>query len=222
MTLRFCGRPGIFAVALALGTAACVAVASAAVVMSTGIRYVVPTAATPDECSAKAQKALSAYLQSPSEPTAGSGEWLAFGPIGGVGPATAASVVSCYPVGKGYVVTFTCVVQLPGNPYAADALCLDVAHNFSGKAVTPLAAPTPIPSGCTTANLVGTWTSDNKPGLTFTMEANGDLTDSDGVSGNWILYNGSVTLTYYGNHSMTLASDGKHLTGGGYSLTRKC
>ncbi len=206
---------------IAVSAIVCGAAAPAAVEMSTGIRYVMP-AGTLDDCSAKAKTALAAYLQTPTEATQGSGEWLAFGPLGSTGPATAAAAVRCYPLTKGYVVTFTCVVQQPENPYAADALCLDVAHNFSGKAVTPLPTPSPMPTGCTTSNLVGTWTSDDKPGLSFTMGVNGDLTDSDGVSGNWILYNGTATLTYYGNHTMTISPDGKHLSGGGYHLTRKC
>jgi len=195
--------------------------APAAVEMSTGIRYVYPSGAL-SECSDKAKTALSAYLENPVEKTTGGGEWSARGPIGVTGPATAGAVVRCLAVGKGYIVTFTCVVQIPGNPYAADALCLDIAHNFSGKPVKPLPTPSPLPTGCTTANLVGTWTSDDKPGLTLQMDANGGLTDSDGVSGNWGLYGSSATLTYYGTHTMTLTADGKHLHGGGYSFTRKC
>ncbi len=54
------------------------------------------------------------------------------------------------------------------------------------------------------------------------MGLNGDVTDSDGVSGNWALDGSTVTFTYYGNHTLTLSADGKHLHGGGYSLTRKC
>lgn len=193
----------------------------AAVEMSTGIRYVIPSGSVGD-CSAKAQAALSAYLQNPVEKTTGSGEWSATGPIGVTGPATAAAVVRCLQVGNGYAVTFTCVVQIPGNPYAADALCLNIAHKFSGKAVTALPTPSPIPTGCTTANLVGTWTNDNKPGSTLQMDVNGGVTDSDGVSGNWNIYGNSANLTYYGTHAMKLSADGKHLTGDGYSFTRKC
>jgi hypothetical protein len=189
--------------------------------MSTGIRYVIPNG-TPDECSNKAKTALNAYLRNATESSQGSGEWLAFGPIGGQGPATTAAAVRCYPVDKGYVVTFTCAVQMPSSPYDADALCLDIAHNFSGKPVKPLATPSPIPTGCTTANLVGTWVSSDKSGPTLVMDVSGGLTDSDGVSGNWIINGNSVTLTYYGNHTLTLSPDGKHLSGGGYSLTRKC
>lgn len=193
----------------------------AAVQMSTGIRYVIASGSM-DDCSAKAKTALSAYLENPVEKTTGGGEWSARGPIGVAGPSTAAAVVRCLSAGKGYAVTFTCVVQMPGNPYTADALCLDIAHNFSGKAVTPLPTPSPIPTGCTSANPVGTWTSDDKPGLTLQMDVNGNLTDSDGVSGNWGMYGNTVTLTYYGTHAMKLSADGKHLTGSGYSFTRKC
>jgi hypothetical protein len=31
-----------------------------------------------------------------------------------------------------------------------------------------------------------------------------------------------VTLTYYGNHTLKLSPDGKHLSGPGHNLTRKC
>jgi hypothetical protein len=221
VALRFHRRQWLFAGALVFSALLCVSAAPAAVSMSTGIRYVIPTGSAED-CSAKAKTALNAYLQNATEQVSGSGEWIATGPQGVTGPSTAAGVVRCFPVGKGYVVTFTCVVQIPGNPYPADALCLDVAHNFSGKPVKALPTPAPIPTGCTTANLVGTWTSDDKPGLTLKMDVNGGLTDSDGVSGNWGMYGGTVTLTYYGTHTMTISSDGKHIRGGGYNFTRKC
>jgi hypothetical protein len=54
------------------------------------------------------------------------------------------------------------------------------------------------------------------------MQLNGDLTDNEGVSGNWIIDGSTVTLTYYGNHTLKLSPDGKHLSGPGYNLTRKC
>jgi hypothetical protein len=211
----------MFAGAFIAAAGLCASAAPAAVEMSTGIRYVIPTGSA-DDCSAKAKTALNAYLQNATEQVTGSGEWIASGPQGVTGPSTASAVVRCFPVGKGYVVTFTCVVQIPGNPYPADALCLDVAHNFSGKPVKPLPSPTPLPTGCTTANLVGTWVADDKPTLTLQMDVNGGVTDSDGVSGNWGLYGNTVTLTYYGTHTMTITADGKHIHGGGYSFTRKC
>jgi hypothetical protein len=103
---------------------------------------------------------------------------------------------------------------------------LDVAHKFHGAgAITSLAAiptPTPEPTGCATNSLVGTWVSDDNPKLTFSLGLNGDLTDSEGVVGNWSLKGNTATLIYYGNHTLTLSADARHLHGGGYSLTRKC
>jgi hypothetical protein len=221
VALAFGRRRRLCAGAFVLTALLCVSAAPAAVEMSTGIRYVIPSGSA-DDCSAKAKTALTAYLQNVTEQSTGGGEWVATGPLGVTGPSTAAAVVRCNAVGKGYVVTFTCVVQIPGNPYPADALCLDIAHNFSGKPVKPLPSPTPIPTGCTTASLVGTWTADDKPGLTLQMDVNGGLTDSDGVSGNWGLYGNTVTLTYYGTHTMTITPDGKRIHGGGYAFTRKC
>jgi hypothetical protein len=209
----------MFFVALSSGAAAL-----ASVDMSAGIRYVSPTGSA-DECSAKAKAALEAYLPGATESSSGSGEWLAIGQNGATGAPSSAATVRCYPLPKGYLATFTCAVQLPANPYGAGALCLNVAHKFYGGAITPLAAmptPTPVPSGCSTANLVGDWVSDNDPKLTFKMELNGDFTDSDGVSGTWALDDTKVTLTYYGNHTLTLSPDGKHVRGSGYNLTRKC
>lgn len=217
-------RAAVIAAALVSGLVWCGAPAPAAVDMSVGIRHVSPDGSQAD-CGSKAKESLDAFLQGAAESSAGSGEWLAYSRNGAAGTPTAVATVRCYGLSKGYVVTFTCVVQLPDNPYGADALCLDVAHKFYGGAISALAAiptPTPLPTGCATTNLVGTWVSDDKASLTFTMDMNGNLTDSDGVSGNWIIKSDSVVLTYYGNHTMTLSADGKHLRGGGYSLTRKC
>lgn len=209
----------ISAVMLAAGR-----VAPAAVELSAGIRHV-SDSGTIDECSAKAKDALSAYLQAVTESTESNGDWIGTAQNPLAGGASAAATVRCYALSKGYVVTFTCAVQLPENPFGADALCLDIAHKFYGGPLTALAAmptATPIPTGCSTVNLVGTWLSDDKPGLTLTADLNGNFTDSEGVSGNWIVKGTSVTLTYYGEHTLTLTSDGKHMRGGGYSFTRKC
>ncbi|MGA8097397.1 MAG: hypothetical protein WB810_01925 [Candidatus Cybelea sp.] len=217
-------RAAIVSSALLCGLIWCTSQAPAAVDFSVGIRHVSDTGSLGD-CSAKAKGALDAFLQDTTESTPGSGDWIAHSANGMAGTPTASAVVRCYALPKGYVVTFTCAVQLPDNPYTANALCLDVAHKFYGGALTSLAAiptPTPIPTGCATTSLVGTWVSDDKPGLTFTMTLTGDVTDSDGVSGNWALKDNTATFTYYGNHTLTLSADGKHLRGGGYSLTRKC
>ncbi|MDE2481819.1 MAG: hypothetical protein KGN02_06480 [bacterium] len=213
----------IFAVIFFLGIVASMGVAPAAVDLSTGVRYVMDTG-TLDDCSAKAQTALNKYLGGAAESATGTHEYIATGPLGATSPQTmtATGTIHCFPgTPAGYTVTFTCVVETPNNPYSADALCLDLAHNFSGKPETALATPSPEPTGCTTANLIGTWTSDDGK-TTITMDSSGNLTDGDGVSGSWILYHDTATLTYYGNHTLKLSSDGKHLSGDGYNLTRKC
>ncbi len=217
-------RRGIFAVLLLLGMITSSAIAPAAVDLSTGIRYVIPTG-TLDECGTKAQAALNKYLQNPKESAAGSHEYVATGPIGGTGQSAgaAAGTVHCFPAGKGYAVTFTCAVETPNNPYDASTLCLDLAHNFSGKEQKPLPTPTPVvaPTGCNTQSLAGTWQSDSDPKLSMKMDPSGNIDASDGVSGNWALSGLTATITYYGNHTEKLSSDGKHLSGQ-YNLTRKC
>jgi len=214
-------RTRIFSAALIGGLLLCTTAAPAEVDLSTGIRYVIDSGTIPD-CGVKAKAALNAFLQGASE--SGPGEWLATGPIGATGPTTttAAGTVHCYTNGGGYIVTFTCAVETPNNPYDANALCLDIAHNFSGKPTTVLPTPPPPPTGCNTVNLVGTWVSDNDEKQTLTMTPDGELTDNDGVSGNWILTGMTGTITHYGNHSITLSPDGKHIRGGGISYTRKC
>lgn len=216
-------RSKLFAVAAIFAVLLCSTPTRAAVDFATGLRYVMTTGTLAD-CSAKAKTALSAYLQTPTENPPDSGDWVAFGPMTATGPQayTSYAAVRCAALDQGYVVTFTCSAESPNSPYTAGALCLDVAHNFSGKPETPLPTPSPPPTGCNTANLTGTWTSDGGGGPTMTMTGDGNLTDGDGVSGNWVLYGLNATLTYYGNHNLTLTSDGKHLRGGGYSLTRKC
>lgn len=207
-----------FALALSAGAAL------ASVDLSAGIRYVSDSGSA-DECSAKAKAALESYLPGATESSPGSGEWFAVGQNPATGAPSVAATVRCYGLPKGYVVYFICSVQRPANPYGANALCLDIAHKFYGGPITPLAAmptPTPVPSGCSTANLVGTWVADDDPKKTLTMGLNGDLTDSDGVSGNWNLDGSTVTLTYYGTHTLTLSPDGKHVRGSGYNFTRKC
>jgi hypothetical protein len=220
---RVPSRARTFVALLFAGLLASVTAAPAAVDLSTGIRYVYESG-TMDECATKAQASLSAFLQNTHESAAGSMEWIAEGPMGASGPQmlTASGTVHCYAAAKGYVVTFTCVAETPANPYTADALCLDIAHTFSGKAVTPLPTPSPVPTGCNTQNLIGDWQSDDDPKVKLKMDSGGGLTDQDGVSGNWILYGDSANLTYYGDHKLKLSPDGKHLSGSGYHFTRKC
>jgi hypothetical protein len=206
---------------IALAALVTIEQAPAAVDFSTGIRHVVDSG-TDDDCGTKAKESLGAYLGNVNEPSPG--EFLATGPLVQVGApdVTASGTVHCYVHGAGYVVTFTCFVETPNNAYDADSLCLDIAHHFYGGQETALATPTPEPTGCTTANLTGDWTNDNNAKETFSMDGSGGLTGPDGVIGNWALSGTTATLVYYGNHTLTLSSDGKHLKGSGYSLTRKC
>jgi hypothetical protein len=196
------------------------AAAPASVDLATGIRHVVATG-TMDECNYKARAALSAFLQNVTSPT--QNEWIGNGPIaqGMQTDTTSAGTVHCYAHGSGYVVSFTCSVEAPNNPYTATALCNNLLSSFEGNVTTPLATPTPPPSGCTTASLAGTWVSDNGK-TTLTLDQSGELTDQDQVIGSWALSGLNVKLTYYGYHNLTLSSDGKHLSGSGYSFTRKC
>lgn len=214
-------RSKLFAVSLAIGLVLTFAHAHAAVDLSTGIRHVVDSG-TLDDCGAKAKDALGAYLGNVTEPS--TGDYLATGPLVQVGQpdTTASGTVHCYAHNGGYVVTFTCFVETPNNPYSAGDLCTDIAHRFYGGTETALATPTPLPTGCTTANLTGQWSEDNDPKQLFHMTSDGGLTGPDGVVGNWALSGTNATIIYYGNHTLTLSADGKHLRGGGYSLTRKC
>lgn len=221
---RHLARTTLLAAATLAGLLWCSSGAPASVDISAGIRHVSPDGTLAD-CGDKARASLNAFLENASETNSGSGDWLAHSRNGIAGSPTASAVVRCYALAKGYVVTFTCVVELPDNPYTAAALCLDIAHKFYGGAVTALAAiptPTPLPTGCATNSLVGAWVSDSNPKQTFTMDLDGNVTDNEGVSGNWGLKGNVVTFTYYGTHTLTLSPDGKHITGGGYSLTRKC
>jgi hypothetical protein len=217
MTVQRLGR---FAIFLVCALIAARAIAPASVDLATGIRHVVPSGTIAD-CDSKASAALGAYLQHVLSPT--QDEWVGTGPIGeNVAPdTTSAGTIHCFAHAGGYVVTFTCTVEVPNSTYTATALCDDLLNNFEGRPQTPLATPTPPPSGCTTASLAGTWQSDSNK-LTLTLEQNGELTDSDNVIGSWTLSGLNVKLTYYGYHNLTLSSDGKRMSGSGYSFTRKC
>lgn len=208
-------RTRLFALALAGAMASLVASAYGAVDMTTGIRYVVPSGTLAD-CSAKAKASLDAFLDDATESTTGSGSWTATGPAGG--GSTAAATVHCIALEKGYVVTFTCAAG-SGNPYGVVDLCTDVAHKFSGKPTVALATPPPPPTCGSLTNLVGKWVDGDK---TFVMTVDYGLTGPDGVSGSWYLKGQTATITYYGDHVLTLSADGTHLNGRDYNLTRKC
>ncbi len=217
---RITQRVSRFAAALFCALMLTSAIAPASVDLATGIRHVVPSGTIAD-CDSKASAALGAYLQHVLSPT--QDEWVGTGPInsGMSSDTTSAGTIHCYAHAGGYVVTLTCTVEVPNNSYTATALCQDLLAHFEGTAQTALATPTPPPTGCNTASLAGTWQSDNSK-ITLTLDQNGELTDSDSVIGSWTLSALSVKLTYYGYHNLTLSSDGKHMSGSGYSFTRKC
>jgi hypothetical protein len=193
------------------------AAAPASVDLATGLRHVVTTG-TLAECDQKASAALGAYLQHVLSPT--DNEWIGTGPIG-ANDVTASGTIHCYAHAGGYVVSFTCSVESPNNPFTATALCQDLLSNFEGTTQTALATPTPPPTGCNTATLAGTWVSEDGK-TTLTLDQNGELNDQDQVIGSWTLGGLNVKLTYYGYHNLTLSSDGKHMSGSGYNFTRKC
>lgn len=218
--MTYLTRFGLFAAVFAMQVAWCTASAPAALEMAAGLRTVVQNAPV-SECSTKAQAALNANLQNAFETAPGVGIWLAYGPYDAAGHASAAAAIHCFPVDTGYVVTFTCSVEIPPSLFSAAQLCTAIWTSFSGKTATPLATPTPIPTGCSTTNLVGKWKLDGSSSV-FDFDPNGGFTDDQGVSGNWALNGTKATLIYYGTETATLSADGKHLSGAPRSFTREC
>jgi len=195
--------------------------APAALDVSAGLRHVEQSGSV-DDCNAKAKTALNGNLENSGS---ANGASLAYGPRDSSGRASAAAVINCYPVGNGYFATFTCSVEVPPSLFSADDLCKRVYATFLGKAVAPLATPTPLPTGCALTNLVGTWTWDDKGGVPFVFDVNGGLVDNQNVSGNWALDGMTVSLVYYGTQTVKLSADGKHLMaprGVERNFTRKC
>jgi hypothetical protein len=125
-------------VAVALGVSA--TPSRAALDMVVGARQIVKNAPLSD-CNSKAKAALNAVLQDAAEVGSGdTGEWQAYGAPDQSGHPSSAAAVHCYPIDTGYVVTFTCAVQVPPNVDTASALCTKLATAFGGKA-TAFAAP---------------------------------------------------------------------------------
>lgn len=211
----------VFALMLAFNVSLFTTAASAALDFSTGIRKVVQEGPISD-CNAKAKAALEASLVNPGETQAGTGQWIAYGPPDAQGLSSAAAAIHCFPVDNGYVVTFTCAIEYPPSVFRASELCKRLSASFSGREAAALPTPTPVPTGCSLTNLVGTWMWNDKNNMLFTFNLDGSLLDADGVSGNWNLDGNKVTLTYYGTNTATLSPDGKHLSGPNRNFTRKC
>lgn len=118
---------GAFAASVALSSAA----APAALDMYVGARNVVQNANVSD-CSAKAKTALNGVLHSAFEAGDGTNQWLGYGPADSAGHSSAAAAIHCYPIDHGYVVTFTCSVEVPPNPEMASQLCAKLNDAFGG------------------------------------------------------------------------------------------
>lgn len=107
--------------------------AFAAIDMVIGARQVVkgePVSA----CNTKARDALNALLVDASEVGSGdTGEWKAYSAPDASGHSSAAAAIHCYPLDEGYLVTFTCAVQVPPNTDSASTLCTKLAQAFGGS-----------------------------------------------------------------------------------------
>ena len=214
----FVSRITLLAAAFALATGSSAVAATGALDVSAGLRHL-ENSGSVDDCLAKAKTALNANLESSAS---GNGASLAYGPRDSSGRASASAVINCYPVGNGYFATFTCSVVVPPSLFSADDLCKRVYATFIGKETAPLATPTPLPTGCSLTNLVGTWTWDDKGGVEFKFDVDGGLVDNQGVSGNWALDGNTASIVYYGTSTATLSADGKKLHGPNRNFTRKC
>jgi hypothetical protein len=126
----FCNRFVALAAGFALAFGLTGGRAPAALDMFVGARQIVrnqPVSA----CNNTAKTALNAVLQGASEiGTGDTGEWKAYGPADASGNSFAAAAIHCYPLDSGYVVTFTCAVQVPPNADTGNALCSKLSAAF--------------------------------------------------------------------------------------------
>lgn len=133
-------RVALFAAGIALNFALLSTAASAAITMVVGPRTVVQNMPVSD-CSTRAKSALNTVLVNAFEAGAGTGQWLARGPVDSSGQASSAAAIHCFPVDKGYVVTFTCIVEVPSNAGTADGLCAKLTAAFGPGKTASIAAP---------------------------------------------------------------------------------
>ncbi|HEX4013856.1 MAG TPA: hypothetical protein VHX17_08215 [Candidatus Cybelea sp.] len=108
--------------------------APAALDMALGPRKVVQSQPV-SACNQAARSALDSVIGGAQEIGSGdTGEWQAYNAGDTANGSTAAAAVHCYPVGSGYVATFTCAAQVPPSTDTASALCAKVAAAFDSKA----------------------------------------------------------------------------------------
>ena len=132
MARTFDCRPTLLIAAFAFALGSSSAPAPAALDMYIGARTVVPNEPI-DDCNTKAKSALNAVLQNAFEAGEGTDQWLAYGPPDYAGHPNASAAIHCFPVDTGYVVTFTCAVDVPPNPDSASALCAKLTAAFGAK-----------------------------------------------------------------------------------------
>jgi len=133
-------RAAVFSAACAVAFGMTTATSPAALDFAVGARTVVKSEPV-SNCNAQARKTLDAVLQDAAEVGSGdTGEWRAYAPPDASGQSSAAAAIHCYPLDDGYLVTFTCAVQVPPNPDSANALCTKLATAFGSK-TEALASP---------------------------------------------------------------------------------
>lgn len=131
VTRRLVQRITIAMAGLALAMSATALRAPAALDMALGDRKVVDNQPI-SACDASAKAALTAVVNNASEISETS-EWVGYAPATGPDGTVATAAIHCFPVGSGYVVTFTCAAQVPPNPDTASALCGKLSAAFGSK-----------------------------------------------------------------------------------------
>ena len=124
-------RSGLFAVALALDIVFCVAPAPAAIDLAIGDQRIVQNQPLSD-CTTRAENALRTLLQAPSVAGGGS-ELMALAPVQAPATPPRAASIHCFPLDKGYLVTFECAVEIPPNPTPASDLCTKLVAAFDAS-----------------------------------------------------------------------------------------
>ncbi len=125
-------RAALLAAGCALALGGATLPARAALDLAVGARKVVKNQPV-SSCNAAAKSALSSVLSDASEiGTGDTGEWRGYAAADSSGNSSAAAAVHCYPLDDGYVVTFTCAVEVPPSTDTASALCTKLATAFGG------------------------------------------------------------------------------------------
>jgi hypothetical protein len=129
VTRTFRYRIAVLVVVTAIGWGSLQTKAPAALDMYVGIRKAV-TGQPLSACNSAAKTALTSVLLAAGELGSGTGEWEAYGTPDTANGSTQSAAIHCYPLGSGYLVTFTCAVQVPPSPDSASALCAKLATAF--------------------------------------------------------------------------------------------